>query len=163
MFSENYALVMESTEEQVKKQFSLINKNINLMTENIKALLPNVRDNNEKELFNYLNESMSRIESFSVDNTINIEFNNNYDNILNKINSYSYKYNTEQFNESLKLRNELIEVIKEDLSEYNLENGINVKNDIYKDINNDIEYFKNVEQSIFISTTEEMYTEVNFN
>ena len=161
MFNENIAFVQDNIEKQIQKQFSLINQNLNIISNNIKSLIPSVRDD-DAELLDYLNQSMEIVEKNEKGNTVYLEFNNEYNSINNKINKYGYKYNTEKFNESLKLRNKLINAINEDLNIQNVENGINIKNSIYKEINEDIEYFKKKEESIYYSEKEIIQRELNY-
>lgn len=163
MFLENIVNVQDSIENSVQKQFNAISKNLNLISKNIKTLLPTVKNHGDAELLEYLNDSMDIIQNNKNLNTINVKFNNEYNVLLNKINNYGYKYSTEKFNESLKLRNELIKIINDDLSSGSIENGINIKNNIYKEINDDIEYFKKEEESTFISETDKFLKELNFN
>lgn len=162
MYTNNVVHLQRDLESEVHKQFSNIKRNINKITKNIKFITPKVKDHESKLLYEYLNHSMNVSDDREINN-ITLNYNNEYNSIKNQLDRHVYKYNLEELNESFKLRNELMEIINDDLYEGNVENGIIIKNSILKEIKDDMDLYRLKEESSYKSIPESFNELLPFN
>lgn len=162
MFNERHEYVIRDIDTEVRESFLSVSKSVNEISNTIKKNLSNIDNNEYKELMDYLNTSMSTKFNILEENNINLNFYNDYNSVKQKINNHGYLYNTEKFNKSLKIRKNILNIINKNLSEENVENGINVKNGIYKEIYKDIENHKREESLIYESFDNIINKELTF-